>query len=327
MKPRAVLVVLLCAQVSGCGADLVAGSRPADPRGGRPSDERTRPDHAALYAATVRVLEARAALEPRRTASPARTAVADSVPLAEMLDVARAERRRPGRALTEAGPATAYATGGDEEQIPVFRRVVTDIFLPTRDIMVSTYLAFPAIVQHATTASVSVNGWELPVAQTTTTFPVPVLVYGSFVNLPGVDCTQAPASASATTQHSAGWNWGSLGPTLGTAQSYDVDECTPPCEPRFWEEQNPFSPAYDPYATDGGGSDDCADGGGGMDGGGEVFAPGALTGGQTVTWSTGAGTGEPSACGDNARVEYVCIDVWVQGVGWVEWGCGYVTTC
>ena len=28
-----------------------------------------------------------------------------------------------------------------------------------------------------------------------------------------------------------------------------------------------------------------------------------------------------------ALVEFVCIDRFVDGLGWVEWGCGYVTTC
>lgn len=85
---------------------------------------------------------------------------------------------------------------------------------------------------------------------------------------------------------------------------------------------------YDPYDPDihmgesGGG---CA--GEGEGGSGIQYQPGDSTGGETVNWETGVGNGGYSVCGDQARVEYVCIDVWVDGVGWVEWSCGYATTC
>jgi len=83
--------------------------------------------------------------------------------------------------------------------------------------------------------------------------------------------------------------------------------------------------AYDPYAS---GDGDC--GGGGDPGGGgsgTPYNPGDYTGGQTVDWGSGTGNGGSSVCGAAAVVEYVCIDIWYEGIGWVEWGCGYVTTC
>lgn len=94
--------------------------------------------------------------------------------------------------------------------------------------------------------------------------------------------------------------------------------------------QDPYSESYDPYepswgyqdcagGTDGGGEDD--------DGGGTQYGPGDSTGGETVDWGTGTGNGGSSVCGAKAVVEYICIDVWVDGEGWVEWGCGFVTTC
>jgi hypothetical protein len=89
------------------------------------------------------------------------------------------------------------------------------------------------------------------------------------------------------------------------------------------------SSRYDPYARSGGTTKFCAednDGGGGGTGGTQYY-PGDYTGGETVTWDGGVGTGGYSACGQDARVEYVCIDVWVEGVGWTEWSCGYTTTC
>lgn len=94
-------------------------------------------------------------------------------------------------------------------------------------------------------------------------------------------------------------------------------------------------PGYDPYASiepynaDG----DCesgtpAEGGGSTDeGSGTQYQPGDSTGGETVDWGTGVGNGGSSACGSTAIVAHICIDVWVEGVGWVEWSCGYATTC
>ncbi|MGI9140832.1 MAG: hypothetical protein ACR2GJ_06980 [Gemmatimonadaceae bacterium] len=87
--------------------------------------------------------------------------------------------------------------------------------------------------------------------------------------------------------------------------------------------------AYDPYASYPGGSD-CESGGGAGSGGGggTQYQPGDYTGGETVGWSTGIGNGGWSACGSDARVEYICIDVWNASTErWEEWSCGYATTC
>jgi len=100
----------------------------------------------------------------------------------------------------------------------------------------------------------------------------------------------------------------------------------------------PYSPEYDPYMSSdsyagdggacGGDSEAGTDGSTGTStGSGTQYQPGDSTGGETVDWGTGTGNGGTSACGDKAIVEYACIDIWVDGVGWQEWGCGYVTTC
>lgn len=82
---------------------------------------------------------------------------------------------------------------------------------------------------------------------------------------------------------------------------------------------NPYDPG--PGTSDGG----C---GGGEGGEGTQYSPGEFTGGQTVSWESGIGTGQPSACGDQAKVEYICIEVWDEAAGmWVEWSCGYATVC
>jgi hypothetical protein len=93
--------------------------------------------------------------------------------------------------------------------------------------------------------------------------------------------------------------------------------------------------AYDPYDPQfstsevNGDSSNCgsAPTSGTTTGSGTQYEPGDNTGGETVDWGTGVGNGGESACGDTAIVQYVCIDYWVKGVGWVEWSCGYATAC
>lgn len=81
------------------------------------------------------------------------------------------------------------------------------------------------------------------------------------------------------------------------------------------------------YYEDGWAEQPCGGGTGEEGGSGTQYQPGDYTGGETVDWGTGVGNGGVSSCGDAAKVEYICIDIWVDGEGWVEWGCGYVTTC
>jgi len=73
----------------------------------------------------------------------------------------------------------------------------------------------------------------------------------------------------------------------------------------------------------GGGSGECTFGSGGT---GEYYFPGTPSGGQRVYWQTGEGTGNPSICGQEAIVQYVCIDVYVNGA-WREYSCGFATVC
>jgi hypothetical protein len=89
------------------------------------------------------------------------------------------------------------------------------------------------------------------------------------------------------------------------------------------------SSRYDPYASSWGYEEFCSDNndGGAGNGSGTQYYPGDYTGGETVDWETGVGNGGTSSCGETAKVEIICIDVWVEGVGWVEWSCGYATTC
>jgi len=82
---------------------------------------------------------------------------------------------------------------------------------------------------------------------------------------------------------------------------------------------------YDPYDSALSDGEGCPPGD--STGNGTQYEPGDSTGGETVDWGTGVGNGGESACGDEAIVEYICIDYWVEGIGWVEWSCGYATTC
>lgn len=96
---------------------------------------------------------------------------------------------------------------------------------------------------------------------------------------------------------------------------------------------------YNPYDAYAGSEGGCTDGesegdtdggyeGGTGEGSGIQYRPGDSTGGETVEWSTGTGDGGSSVCGDEAIVQYVCIDFYNVDTGtWEEWSCGYATTC
>ncbi len=95
------------------------------------------------------------------------------------------------------------------------------------------------------------------------------------------------------------------------------------------DELSPYTDAYDPYDSAPAGEDegDCS-GGGDEGGSGIQYGPGDYTGGETVNWLTGVGNGGQSVCGDNAQVEYICIDIWnEEQQRWEEWSCGYATVC
>lgn len=87
---------------------------------------------------------------------------------------------------------------------------------------------------------------------------------------------------------------------------------------------------YDPYSEDG--DETCAEGGSGggspPPGSGIPYSPGDHTGGETVDWNTGIGNGGSSTCGADAVVEYICIEISLDGItNWASWACGYATTC
>ncbi|HEU0016642.1 MAG TPA: hypothetical protein VFQ45_23370 [Longimicrobium sp.] len=86
-----------------------------------------------------------------------------------------------------------------------------------------------------------------------------------------------------------------------------------------------FDPYYGEPPTAGG---DCDEGTGGEEPEGKQYYVGDYTGGETVSWHTGKGNGGTSACGDEARVDYVCIyEFNPETEEWELWDCGYVTTC
>jgi hypothetical protein len=92
--------------------------------------------------------------------------------------------------------------------------------------------------------------------------------------------------------------------------------------------------AYDIYDPNYSGDSSCTENTGGSGGGdsgsgsgsGTQYGPGDTTGGETVDWGTGRGNGGSSACGADAVVEYVCIDIMTDS-GWRQWDCGFVTSC
>jgi len=113
-----------------------------------------------------------------------------------------------------------------------------------------------------------------------------------------------------------------LPPARDQIQDFHYQDPCEPCEPGG-RPPRVTSDQYDPYAHQQG----CDGGGGGGSGGSGIqYQPGDYTGGENVSWTSGIGIGGDSSCGAEARVEYICIDYW-NGSEWVNWGCGFVTTC
>jgi hypothetical protein len=72
---------------------------------------------------------------------------------------------------------------------------------------------------------------------------------------------------------------------------------------------------------------ECEGASGGGAGTGVFYQPGQSTGGSAVDFASGEGLQAGSVCGTAAVVEYVCIDILDAEGRWIEWACGYVTTC
>jgi hypothetical protein len=95
-------------------------------------------------------------------------------------------------------------------------------------------------------------------------------------------------------------------------------------------EQEPYSAGYDPYQAEGSYSpeSECGDGTGGSgdgNGGGDIGDGDGLQ----VTPESGSGGDGRSMCPDNAPYywDIDCIDIYVEGEGWVEYWCGAVMVC
>jgi len=108
----------------------------------------------------------------------------------------------------------------------------------------------------------------------------------------------------------------------GGASAMQPSCASSPCTSTVSNDQTSYGGDFDPYAPSSG----SCDGGSGIGTSGTQFEVGDYTGGQTVNWKTGVGTGSPSACGDQARVDYICVE-YNTGDGWKSLDCGYVTTC
>lgn len=169
-------------------------------------------------------------------------------------------------------------------------------------------------------------------------FPVPwrhQYESGAYVHLPKT----CGFTVSGTVRHSTAHvlpvtggliRWGDVVRTSWATPESQSD-CAP-CKTATPIREVVYDP-YDPYSGSSGEDGDCNDGSGGSggadgSGSGTQYVPGDYTGEETVSWTTGQGNGGASACGTAAQVQYVCIDTWDEASGkWVQWDCGYVTTC
>jgi hypothetical protein len=112
--------------------------------------------------------------------------------------------------------------------------------------------------------------------------------------------------------------------TSGGAHAAQPNCASSTCTSTVSNDEPSLGGDFDPYLPDM--TTNCDGGAGSGTSGGTQYGVGDYTGGQTVDWKTGKGTGKPSECGDQARVDYICVE-YDTGFGWKSLGCGYITTC
>lgn len=93
-------------------------------------------------------------------------------------------------------------------------------------------------------------------------------------------------------------------------------------------DENVSSTEYDPYSSSTEAEDTCNDGSGSGDSPPPDGGGGTGDGTDGVVY-VGAGSGGGAVCGGSSNVVYdnACIDIWVDGEGWVEYWCGTVAVC
>ena len=93
-------------------------------------------------------------------------------------------------------------------------------------------------------------------------------------------------------------------------------------------DENVSSTEYDPYSSSQEPGDTCTDGSGGSASDPPPDGGGGADGADGVVF-VGAGSGGGAVCGGSSSVVYdnACIDIWVDGEGWVEYWCGTVAVC
>jgi hypothetical protein len=143
--------------------------------------------------------------------------------------------------------------------------------------------------------------------------PLSERVIASFSQIPS-------CGTNYTGLHVWDWNVDAVGVTKhGAKHSDETVAVIPRCS------CDDGSRLYDPYHP----SNEC---GTDHDGGGSNYSPydepyeGADTGGQMVDFNTGMPNGNPSACGDQARVTYICLEFTYED-GTTSQTCGWATVC
>ena len=251
--------------------------------------------------------------------------------LEQLLARARVESQQTDlRHLSGTGPR--LATNGQVDEAGIFDPTGTfeDIILiVSPSIWSFSKVTIPAVIGVEMAGTTTTRNQQYPIANTSYT-AVPTWGYVVKVQLPEVNCSEAGATVTTATQHTAGWNVRGFGivaaslRTTGEASCPDPQPCLTNGGTQVTDSPggpNSESGGYDPYSP----TESSCNGEGG-EGSGTQYYPGDNTGGETVDFGTGMGNGGQSACGEAAVVEYVCLDIY-DGEHWMGFACGYVTTC
>ncbi len=307
MKVRTLLGIAL--SLTACSESLTG------PRGMQPVPISTA-DYQAFVANAASELEAYIA-DKESSTSPLTSERRDE--LRRMVRSARAQQLPPESASNSESVETSserMEANSEVEAAGIINQFWTDLDLHLKKVRALTSVNIPAVLEFNLSGTTEVGGFEYPISSSKSTAPFPVWWFSVHTDLMEVNCGIRAARGVVATEHTAGWHVKGFGFVPAHKRSSDSDSCEPPrsaCDPTL--------ASYDPY------EETCS--GGSSSGGtasGTQFTEGERTGGETVNWQTGVGNGGSSACGADAVVEWVCIDIEGED-GWQHWSCGYATTC
>lgn len=220
--PQCVLLTLATVLICGCAQDLVVDPKPA----GTVTPELVW-QHNVFASANLQRFEDFLSSRQEETTSLLNGSQRDSANGQIVKSIVESLKRPRVR--------TQLTQDHQVDEAGVIRSAITEVslFASQPNIWAGMESTVVAVLSNNISGSVTSNGWNFPVSSSQTTTPFITTGFSSTVHLNEVSCAQAPASATAATEHTAGWHVRGIGWVPGHARSSDYESCpgpTTPCE-------------------------------------------------------------------------------------------------